>query len=159
MANGRCRMHGGKATGPKDRKRASEVKKGNRHAATPGSPQSKFFTEEELQEAMANGYQVGSVDPELLVLKIKLTRLLKQEADHPEGIETLVEKIVREGGGALAPVEKKYQRRDTYGEILRTIALIEKLTRTRAEILAAEQSRQDDGPVTEIRIVTVAASD
>lgn len=37
LKNGRCRLHGGKSTGPKDRQKKSEQMKGNKHAVVTGA--------------------------------------------------------------------------------------------------------------------------
>src|ERR1035437_10291942 len=86
MPNGRCRVHGGQSTGaPAD----------NQNAAKPGSLYSKYLTPEE--QATYAQIELGNVDDELRLMRIRLERALKLEKENtkPE-LET---KITRSGGG------------------------------------------------------------
>lgn len=74
MPNGRCRMHGGKAT---------ETHKGNKNAAKPGSIYSKYLTDEE--QADFHDAELGRVDDEIRMTKVLLGRVLLAAGDnyHP----------------------------------------------------------------------------
>ena len=63
----RCKLHGGKSTGPKDQR-------GNKNAARPGSIYSQFLTEEE--QADFNAAQLDQIDDELRLTKVLLGRVL-----------------------------------------------------------------------------------
>lgn len=66
----RCKLHGGKSTGPKDPARPV----GNSRAAKPGSIYSQFLTEEE--RADFNAVQLDQIDDELRLTKVLLGRVL-----------------------------------------------------------------------------------
>lgn len=118
----RCRNHGGKSTGAP----------GNKNAAKPGSIYSKFLTPEE-QETY-DGLELGKVDHELRLTRIRLARALDKENDKPE-LDSLVQ---RQGGGpATVGKEVHFKRRDYVGIIDRLTARIESLERTRAELIKA----------------------
>lgn len=71
----RCKLHGGKSTGPKDQK-------GNRNAARPGSIYSKFLTTEE--QADFDAAELGRVDDEIRLTKVLLNRILLSGGDGHE---------------------------------------------------------------------------
>lgn len=81
MQNGRCRMHGGKSTG---------APTGNRNAATPGSIYSRYFTEEEKE--LAAQIELGRVNEELRLTRIRLMRALAREAEYGNTLELDSEK-------------------------------------------------------------------
>lgn len=66
----RCKLHGGKSTGPKDPARPI----GNSRAAKPGSIYSQYLTEEE--RADFNAVELGQIDDELRLTKVLLGRVL-----------------------------------------------------------------------------------
>lgn len=74
----RCRLHGGLSPG---------APKGNRNAATPGSLHSKYLTEEE--QAIAAGLELGSVDEELRLTRIRLMRVLQREQERDRRAEQI----------------------------------------------------------------------
>lgn len=117
MANGRCRMHGGKSTGPTP---------GNTNAIKPGSLYSKYLTEDE--QGAFNDIQLGNIDDELRLTRIRLARALAKESDKPE-LETVTR---RQGGGpTTVQTEQQFKRRDYVGIIDKLTARIESLERTR----------------------------
>lgn len=143
MANGRCRMHGGKSTGPKDNT-------GNTNAIKPGSLYSKYLTEDE--QGAFNDIQLGNIDDELRLTRIRLARALAKESDKPE-IETVTR---RQGGGpTTVPNEQQFKRRDYVGIIDKLTARIESLERRRLEFdqirahtkLLEKQLEEKVGPV------------
>ena len=68
MANGKCRLHGGKSI---------PAKKNNKHAVKAGSYYSKYMTAEE--QAMLDGLELGTIDNEIGLLRIRLMRALDAE--------------------------------------------------------------------------------
>jgi hypothetical protein len=68
----RCKLHGGKSSGPKDQA-------GNRNAAKPGSIYSKYLTDEEQADFQAA--EIDQIDQELRLTKVLLNRVLMAKAD------------------------------------------------------------------------------
>lgn len=73
MANGRCRMHGGKSTG---------APKGNKNGSTPGSIYSKFLTDEEKE--IVSQVELDNIDNEIRLYRARLYRLLKAESEDKD---------------------------------------------------------------------------
>ncbi|SDT52561.1 HGGxSTG domain-containing protein [Pseudomonas prosekii] len=71
----RCKLHGGKSTGPKDPARPV----GNSRAAKPGSIYSQFLTQEE--RADFNAAELDQIDDELRLTKVLLGRVLLASGD------------------------------------------------------------------------------
>lgn len=130
----RCALHGGKSTGPKN-------STSNRNAAKPGSLYSKFLSEEE--EAIALGLELGQVDEELRLTKIRLMRALAAERDsEPLELESKTVKPVLFGGipddGDEVIEEYTYRVKDYAGLIDRLTARIESLESRRQSLLLGE---------------------
>jgi hypothetical protein len=162
----RCALHGGKSTGPRNPHRNP----GNRYAAKPGSLYSRFLTDEEKD--IAASLELGSVDEELRLTRIRLLRALRREeekGDEPE-LEERIEREVSDKVGARS--EEKHKVRDYAGLIDRLTARIESLEARRALLIQQEldaslkrldiQKREreigdnvDDTPVTGITIRVV----
>lgn len=68
MQSGRCRLHGGKS---------AEANKNNKHAVKAGNYYSKYMTDEE--QAALEGLELGTIDNEIGLLRIRLMRALKEE--------------------------------------------------------------------------------
>lgn len=135
MANGRCRMHGGKSTG---------APKGNKNNLKAGGIYSQFLTDEE--RVISTEMELGSLDEELKLCKIRLMRALKAEAEQQAQVEEF-DKLELEAlnespsliGGLPDNDEliqtKQFRRRD-YGAIIdRLIARIESLETRRASLI------------------------
>lgn len=149
MQNGRCRMHGGKSTG---------APAGNRNAATPGTIYSRYFTEEEKD--LAAQIELGKVDEELRLTRVRLMRALAREAEYGNTLELDSEKRepVTIDGVVVAGTEQittTSKVRDYTGLIDKLTARIESLERTRAEL--AKNSPPDETPVGKIQIEIVNA--
>ncbi|AXE31625.1 hypothetical protein DK842_18005 [Chromobacterium phragmitis] len=136
MKNGRCRMHGGRSTGPV----------GHKNHVTPGSIYSKYMTPEEQAEAAA--LELGSVDEELRLTRIRLARALKQEQERADTLELESEKIepaffegAKEGATRTTTTSKV---RDYTSLIDRLTGRIESLEKTRAELMRAAGRDLDD---------------
>lgn len=71
----RCKLHGGKSSGPK----VPGDQSGNKNAAKPGSIYSKFLTDEE--QADFHVVEIGQIDQELRLTKVLLNRVLMAKAD------------------------------------------------------------------------------
>ena len=126
----RCKLHGGAA---------SKANKANKHAAKPGSIYSQFLTDAEND--MLSRIELGSVDDELRLTRIRLMRALAQEADRGDSAE-LEARVEREGAGEYqAKTEEKFKVRDYAGLIDRLTARIESLEARRSYLMTQNQER------------------
>lgn len=135
LANGRCRFHGGKV--PK-------AGKPNQRAAKPGSLYSAFLTDEERELELS--IELGSVDGELRLMRLRLRRALAAEAqaaDEPELDQITDRELGSAGHGATN--ERVSKRRDYVGIIDRITARIESLERRRLELLLMQKDLAGDG--------------
>lgn len=141
MANGRCRLHGGKSTGPKNNH-------GNQNAKKHGI-YSKFITDDEWQAVEKS--ELDTLDDELRLCKVRLLRALQAENKQgnlgDEALE-LIRKTVEPpiiGGVPIMPdddddmaeiVKKSFEKRDYNSIIDRLIGRIQSLTVTRQDIVS-----------------------
>ena len=169
MANGRCRMHGGKSTG---------APKGNKNNLKAGGIYSQFLTDEE--RAISAAMELGNLDEEIKLCKIRLMRALKAEAEQQAQVEEfnkLELEALNESPSLIGGLPdndeiiqtKQFKRRD-YGTIIDIlIARIESLETRRASLvqmsldlerkkLELDQLSKSDAPTTTapIRIELVA---
>ena len=119
MANGRCRVHGGTSSGPP---------KNNQHASKPGSIYSAYLTDEE--NAVMTRLEIGKIEDELRLCRIRLMRALKAETDAPE-----LEQVTNKADGGIEEVSK---RRDYSGLIDRLMGRIASLEKDRLALMGAE---------------------
>lgn len=142
----RCKLHGGAA---------AKANKGNKHAAKPGSIYSQFLTEEE--KALFSDIELGKVDEELRLTRIRLRRALVRENELGDTLELESEKtepIEIEGNDTgLTKTTRTSKVRDYATLIDRLTARIESLERTRAEL--AKTNPPEDTPVGRIEIEIV----
>lgn len=133
MPNGRCRMHGGPSTGPKDNR-------GNKNALKHGIYSNQLTDEERKQ---FDEIELGAVDLELRLARIRLARALA--AEHAaQGEPELLEVVENDGGGPqLAKRSTKSTVRDYTAAIDRLMGRIESLERTR-KLLDAGDGENDD---------------
>lgn len=132
----RCRNHGGKT--PKGQNA------GNKHAAKPGSLYSKYLTADERR--LFNGIEIGKIDDELRLMRIRLTRALAKEMANGDKLEPETATIRQGGGPSTVPKEVTTKRRDYVGIIDRITARIESLERTRIELEKAGAQGGGDAP-------------
>lgn len=131
----RCKLHGGKSTG---------APKGNKNNLKAGGIYSQFLTDEE--RVISAEMELGNLDEELKLCKIRLMRALKAEAEQQAQVEEF-DKLELEAlnespsliGGLPDNDEliqtKQFRRRD-YGTIIdRLIARIESLETRRASLI------------------------
>lgn len=121
MGNGRCRMHGGMTP------------ETNQNAAKPGSLYSQHLTDEE--KAQFDAIELGSLDDEIRLTKIRLARALAQEAERGERLE--IDSAVRRRGPATGDTpgpetSEVYTKRRDY------VAIVDRLT---ARIASLEARR------------------
>ncbi|MDE3023163.1 MAG: hypothetical protein KGI54_15160, partial [Pseudomonadota bacterium] len=116
LENGRCRMHGGKSKGAEN---------GNKRAIKPGSLYSKHLTDDEKKDFDA--LELGSIDDELKLCRIRLARALELETKEPE----LSEITEREG----VESERKLKTRDYHGIINTLMGRIESLETRRLALI------------------------
>lgn len=112
----RCRMHGGKSS------------PGNSHAAKPGNIYSAYLTEEE--NAVLTRLEIGKIEDELRLCRIRLMRALKAETNEPE-----LEQITNKADGGIEEVSK---RRDYSSLIDRLMGRIASLEKDRLSLIEAE---------------------
>ncbi|ETF06892.1 HGGxSTG domain-containing protein [Pseudomonas moraviensis] len=135
----RCKLHGGAA---------SKANKANKHAAKPGSIYSQFLTDEE-NDLLAS-IELGRVDDELRLTRIRLMRALARENEFGNELEIDSEKVET---GEMGGVTTTSKVRDYSGLIDKLTARIESLERTRAELLKTNPLELP--PVTRIEIEVV----
>ncbi|MCM3034091.1 HGGxSTG domain-containing protein [Niallia sp. MER 6] len=86
LKNGKCRLHGGKSTGPKDKEKHRESLKGNKNALKTGEYETISF--DTLSEEEKELYERVSTDPATQVngrykiLEIRTFRLMKRYVDE-----------------------------------------------------------------------------
>lgn len=131
----RCKLHGGKSTG---------APKGNKNNLKAGGIYSQFLTDEE--RAISAEMELGSLDEELKLCKIRLMRALKAEAEQQAQVEEfnkLELEALNESPSLIGGLPdndeiiqtKQFRRRD-YGTIIdRLIARIESLETRRASLI------------------------
>lgn len=119
MANGRCRVHGGSSSG---------APKGSINAAKPGNIYSAYLTDEE--NAVLTRLEIGKIEDELRLCRIRLMRALKAETNEPE-----LEQITNKADGGIEEVSK---RRDYSGLIDRLMGRIASLEKDRLALMGAE---------------------
>ena len=142
MANGRCRMHGGKSTGVK----------GNKNAAKPGSLYSKFLTVEEQQ--ISDAMALGSIDEEIRLTRIRLMRALEREnkIDEVEDPDSALECDSKSVEPTLIGgmpdhdeepiIKRNYKRRDYVNIVDRLTARIANLEMQRATLMQMNIDKQ-----------------
>lgn len=86
LKNGKCRFHGGKSTGPKDKGKHRESLKGNKNALKTGEYETISFEtlskeEKELYERVSTD-PVTQVNGRYKILEIRTFRLMKRYADE-----------------------------------------------------------------------------
>lgn len=158
MANGRCKRHGGKSTGPKNPKPGLMI--GAENGAYTHGIYTKFFRTEEKALIDEGAIRLGQVDDELRVMRIRLKRTLEArekweaecrgEIDGSDEATALVLVETEEGekpfGAEATPseFESKKRRLPDFDKIIdTTLARIESLEKTRKELL---KSGEDDEP-------------
>lgn len=135
----RCKLHGGGA---------SKANKANKHAAKPGSIYSQFLTDDE--NAILSTIELGRVDDELRLTRVRLMRALSRENEFGNTLEVDSEKLETGEFGGTTTTSKV---RDYSSLIDRLTARIESLERTRAELLKTNPVELP--PVTRIEIEVV----
>lgn len=150
----RCKLHGGAA---------ARANKGNQNAKTHGIYSAHLSDEE--RDAWV-GLELGRVDDELRLTRIRLARALKAENDAaglPE-LEEYTESPPLVNGIPLTdeddvPVRTtKYKRRDYAGLIDRLTARVESLERTRADLIKSNPPELPPVRRIEIEVVSGRAS-
>jgi hypothetical protein len=157
MGNGRCRVHGGKSTGPKDQA-------GNTNAVKHGFYSDALLPEEKLLYERA---EVGSLDDEIRLARVKLHRFVKLSGslDLQQMIDGALE-VARKSGMAydqatqsMQPFDKqeiKAAAPDYADLIIRQIDLIRKLELARKDLSLKDQPPPPQ-PVGRIEVEIVGA--
>lgn len=108
----RCKLHGGKSTGPK----VPGDQFGNKKAARPGSIYSQFLTDEE--QADFHAAELGQIDDELRLTKVLLGRVLKAKA---EGYDLLADRYLARIESLTKTKEALITQRLTNEKLLREL--------------------------------------
>ncbi|CAB3784382.1 HGGxSTG domain-containing protein [Pararobbsia alpina] len=157
MANGRCRVHGGKSTGPK----TDAARPGNTNAVKHGFYSDALLPEERLLYERA---EVGSLDDEIRLARVKLHRFVRLSGslELQDMVDGALE-VTRKIGMAydpliedMAPYDKKEFKAaapDYADLIIRQIDLIRKLELARKDML--KDNPPEDLPVTKIQIEVI----
>ena len=125
----RCKLHGGASIS-------------NKNAQTHGIYAQTLSQDERDQWG---GLQLGSVDDELKLCRLRLLRALK--AENENGAKPELDEITLKTGKEGQPeAEKKFRRRDYMGIVDKLMGRIESLEKTRAALIAA--SGAGDGGMT-----------
>lgn len=148
MANGRCKLHGGKSTGPKNPNPAAAVA-----ARTTMGIYERFLSEDD--QTIYREAEIGSVENELRLVRVRLARTVKARKmweDHlaagtgemsetTDGakmfthVETVDDESVTKDGDVV-PTTKKTFRLPDFDKIEQAcLARIESLEKTRKELL------------------------
>lgn len=130
----RCKMHGG-----------ITKTRGTSYAAKPGQLYSKYLTEEERKTF--DNIELGTVEAELKLMRVRLERALRDEVTHGNVLE-LDTRIERDGGGpATVDEERHYKQRDYRAIIQATLGRIESLEKTRAELMKSGDATDGEAPI------------
>ncbi|NMX70901.1 hypothetical protein HBO15_26465 [Pseudomonas sp. WS 5111] len=125
----RCKLHGGKSSGPKEQR-------GNKNAAKPGSIYSRFLTDEEND--MLAGIELGRMDDELRLTRVRLMRALARENEFGNTLEVESEKeepiLVGGKETSLTSITTTSKVRDYSSLIDRLTARVESLERTKEDL-------------------------
>lgn len=125
----RCKLHGGKSSGPKEQR-------GNKNAAKPGSIYSRFLTDEEND--MLSSIELGRVDDELRLTRVRLMRALARENEFGDTLEAESQKeepiLVSGKEIALTSITTTSKVRDYSSLIDRLTARVESLERTKEDL-------------------------
>ena len=125
----RCKLHGGKSSGPKEQR-------GNKNAAKPGSIYSRFLTDEEND--MLASIELGRVDDELRLTRVRLMRALARESEFGNTLEVESEKeepiLVSGKETSLTSITTTSKVRDYSSLIDRLTARVESLERTKEDL-------------------------
>lgn len=138
MANGRCRLHGGKSTG---------APAGNTNAAKAGAIYSKFMTPEELE--IAEQVELDSLEQEIKVYRVRLYRLMQAEQMQKDELELKARTtqtpvvggmpITAEDGEDEELIEtKQYSKRDYDALINQTTARLQSLIAQRNALIGVQ---------------------
>ena len=156
MPNGRCRMHGGKSKGAKNK----QAHDGNTRAVTHGLYCNALLPEE---RALWDRVQLGSLDDEIRLARVKLYRLVKMSgsSEVSDLVDSAMEVAKRyEVHPTFGPMEKREIKVKTtqYGDlIVRQIDVIRKLELARRELARVDPNTPPppQEPVTEFPITVV----
>lgn len=148
----RCKHHGGASTGPKDAR-------GNKNAAKPGSLYSKYLSDEELD--LVDSVELGKVDDELMLCRIRLRRALAEEdaargMPELESVQASADKNQR--GVVTMQVHQVSRRRDYSSVVDRLMARIESLERTRLLLLLKTPQGEEEVPPVSVTYSVIDAS-
>lgn len=135
MKNGRCRVHGGASTG------AGKNHNTAKNAIKHGIYSTALLPGEDAIVGDVSG-ELGRVENELLITRLRLRRALAAEARSIRENDYLVidSQTERDGGGAAYAAAERTLKRVDYSAIIdKLMARIESLEKTRLELIAEGQ--------------------
>ena len=136
LPNGRCKLHGGASTGPKDLSNNTNALKHGIY--------SEHFTDDE--HAWVAALKLGTIDEELGLMKLRLKRALAAEA-LAKGLPEVESIIVRDGANKyVAACETSSKVKDYTAIIDRITGRIESLEKTRIALLEAQNGNSTTLP-------------
>lgn len=148
MANGRCKRHGGKATGPKKANSAPGTK-----ASAKMGIYARFMPAED--QALYAEVELGKVDDELRLMRVRLARTVRARTKWEEAVlagtaddEHILVEIVDDQSqfeGSVIDLEKRIKKLPDFDKIEQAcLARIESLEKTRKELMKDPEG--DDVP-------------
>lgn len=141
VGTGRCKLHGGKSTGAKDRNLLAKKLKGNKNSVSTHEHESIVFDflEEEEKELLnrIEMDQLKQVKNEIKLIDIRLRRMMRRIADLSESEMTSVKATYKKN-----EFEEEYQeeKRDTLSQIQ---GIEEAVTRVQAQKLRLLTAKHD----------------
>lgn len=141
MANGKCRMHGGKSTGPKDRVKKSEDMEANKNAVTTGENESIWHDtltdEEKGLLKLIDLDKLKQLDNEIRLIDIRLRRMMGRIAKLQEVNGTTIEIVVKTGPMGEETITKT---QDTLSQVQN---IEEAITRVQAQKLRLLKAKHE----------------
>jgi hypothetical protein len=155
MANGRCKRHGGKATGPRNPNTGPATK-----AATTFGIYRQFLSDDDKVVYDAAAHQIGSVDTELHLMRLRLARTVKARMEWEASLAAPVRSdgeshlvLVEEVDDTIVfaetstPTTKKVRRLPDFDKIEQAcLARIESLEKTRRELMKPIEGDDPNDP-------------
>ncbi|AYN94419.1 hypothetical protein EAW52_10835 [Pseudomonas sp. LTJR-52] len=147
MANGRCRVHGGTSTGPKN-------SFGNQNARKHGI-YSDSLTDEE--QSIWDEIGVGTLDDDIKIAKLQLRRALVAQAKAEDGDGLELEVDTDSSGPAGSTITRQRKRRGYEDIINRLLGRIGDLEAKRADIMKKLEGDDEGPPPQRVEVVVTDA--
>lgn len=145
MANGRCRMHGGKSTGARDKKKLSEKLKRNKNSVTTGENESIVFDflEDEEKELLHQIEldQLKQINNEIKLIDIRLRRMMQRIEKLAQNDMTTTKATYKKN-----EFEEEYQeeKRDTLSQIQNIEEAVTRVQTQKLRLIKAKHELEMD---------------